>query len=148
MGRVIADLILSLNSRCCPPQPGFTPVCKVNTSLEWRLLWKSFSNSKVIIHLKPRPLFGSLDDTALGPPPFVLLCTQRERWRQGRWKFLSLMPGRTSPATFRTMQIKWPNYSFFPNWNLFFTEVVILCVNLPITTVTHGRGWGCRWGQL
>lgn len=43
------------------------------------------------------------------------------------------MSGRTSLATFRTIQIECPNYSIFPNWNDCFREAV----TFGETTVTH-----------
>lgn len=102
-------------------QVGFVSICKVNKSLEWKLPWKSFYNSKVIIHSKPRLLWAGWMALPWGLLPLFCSAHTERRWSQGRWKFLTLMPGRTSLATFRTMQIKWPNYTFSPNWNDFFT---------------------------
>lgn len=102
-------------------QVGFVSICKVNKSLEWKLPWKSFCNSKVIIHSKPRLLWAGRMALPWGLLPLFCSAQAERRWSQGGWKFLTLMPGRTSLATFRTMQMKWPNYTFSPNWNDFFT---------------------------
>lgn len=92
-----------------------------------KVLSESFRGKAFIIQ---KPSFIQNPDLALAPwralswgllPLFCSALGERG-WSQGRWKFLTLMPRRTSLATFRTMQIKWPNYSFFPNWNDFFTR--------------------------
>lgn len=69
----------------CTVQLAFISVCKTHKSLERKLPWKSFYNSKVI---NSKDRVGSLDGTASGPPPFVLLCSQREEVEPRKMKVL------------------------------------------------------------